>query len=98
MRSVLSRFRLRAQAATVPAFVEFSGSTLLTRNTSSRRVRPASDNPAEANRCGLARVERIADVVLLEFACAPAGYVQPLVVDGQVDVGHQRRHLQSQGH
>ena len=37
MRSVLSRFRLRSQAATVPAREAFCGSTLLTMNTSSRR-------------------------------------------------------------
>jgi hypothetical protein len=35
-------------------------------------VRLASHNPAKANRGGLARMERVADVELLEFACAPA--------------------------
>jgi len=42
------------------------------RQIGSRRVRLASHNPAKANRGGLARMERVADVELLEFACAPA--------------------------
>ena len=42
MRSVLSRFRLRSQAAMVPAREAFCGSTLLTMNTSSRRPSMAS--------------------------------------------------------
>src|SRR5207249_9463509 len=37
MRSVSSRLRLRSQALIVPARVACSGSTLLTRKTSSRR-------------------------------------------------------------
>ena len=36
------------------------------------RVGFASHDPSQANRCRLARVERVADVELLEFACAPA--------------------------
>ena len=42
------------------------------RQIGSRRVRLASHDPAEANRRRLARMERVADVVLLEFSCAPA--------------------------
>ena len=42
MRSVPSRLRLASQAAAVPRFEAFSGSTLLTRNTSSRRPAMAS--------------------------------------------------------
>ena len=53
-------------------------------------MRLASHDPAEANRRRLARMERVADVVLLEFSCAPAGYVEPAVVDRQIDVGDQR--------
>ena len=39
---MLSRFRLRSQAAMVPAREAFCGSTLLTMNTSSRRPAMAS--------------------------------------------------------
>src|SRR6202021_1051266 len=39
----------------------------------------------------LARVERVAHVVLLEFAGAPARDVEELVVHGQREVGDQRR-------
>ena len=53
-------------------------------------MRLAPDDPAESNGCRLARVERVADVVLFEFTCAPAGYVQPAIVDRQVDVGDER--------
>ena len=52
----------------------------------------AADDPAQADRAGLARVGQVADVVLLELAGAPAGHVQPAVVHRQVDVGDQRRH------
>jgi hypothetical protein len=37
-------------------------------------------------------VVRIADVVLLELPGSPAGDVEPAVVDGEVDVAHERRH------
>src|SRR6266487_3211407 len=40
------------------------------------RVRLAPYDPAELDRAGLARVERVGDVVLLEFPCAPAGLVE----------------------
>src|SRR5262249_9928448 len=38
----------------------------------SRRVRLSTHNPAKANRGGFARMEWVADVILLEFSCAPA--------------------------
>ena len=56
------------------------------------RVRLAADDAAEADRAGLARVEDVADVVLLELAGAPARHVQPAVVHRQVDVADQRGH------
>ena len=37
-------------------------------------------------------LRRIADIVLAHLAGAPAGDVEKLVVHGQVDIGHQRRH------
>jgi hypothetical protein len=36
-------------------------------------------------------VVRVAHVVALELAGAEARHVQPAVVDGEVDVGHERR-------
>src|SRR5215216_4848142 len=51
-----------------------------------------ADDAAELDRAGLDGVEDVADVVLLELAGAPAGDVQPAVVDRQVDVADQRRH------
>jgi hypothetical protein len=57
-----------------------------------RRVRLAPYDAAELDRAGLARVERVGHVVLLELTGAPAGHVQPAVVHRQVDVGDQRRH------
>src|SRR5918992_90378 len=56
------------------------------------RVRGSVDDPAEAHRSRLSRVVRIAHVVLLELPRPPARDVQPAVVDGQVDVAHQRRY------
>ena len=49
-----------------------------------RRCRPGAPSPPP-------RVVRVADVVLLQLARPPARHVQPAVVDGQVDVAHQRR-------
>ena len=40
----------------------------------------AADNAAQTDRPGLARVEDVGDVVLLELAGAPAGHIQPAVV------------------
>jgi hypothetical protein len=54
-------------------------------------VRAAAHDAAQAHRSRLARVVRIAHVVLLELAGSPARHIQPAVVDGQVDVAHQRR-------
>ena len=48
MRSVFSRFRLRSQAAMVPRRVAFSGSTLLTMKSSSRRPAMASPTISSA--------------------------------------------------
>jgi hypothetical protein len=36
------------------------------------------------------RLERVGDVVLVKLACAPAGDVKVLVVNGEVDVRHKR--------
>src|SRR5438034_191055 len=49
MRSVLSRLRLRSQAAMVPRSLAFSGSTLLTMNASSRRPASASATTVSAS-------------------------------------------------
>ncbi len=48
MRSVLSRLRLRSQAAMVAARVEFSGLTLLTMKQPSRRPSIASATTSSA--------------------------------------------------
>jgi hypothetical protein len=52
----------------------------------------ARDDPSEPNRCRLARLEWVADVVLFEFTCAPTGDVQPVIIDGQIDIGDERGH------
>ena len=57
-----------------------------------RGVRDAAGDAAEPDRADLAGVRRIAHVVLLELAGAPAGDVEELVIHGQVDVADQRRH------
>src|SRR4029077_14521497 len=57
-----------------------------------RRVRDAPGDAAEPDRADLARAGRVAHVVLLELANAPAGDVEELVVDREVDVGDQRRY------
>ena len=57
-----------------------------------RGVRGPPGDAAEPDRAGLPRVGRVADVVLLELAGAPAGHVEELVIHRQVDVGDQRRH------
>ena len=54
-------------------------------------MRGAPDDPAQVDRPDLARGGRVGHVVLLELTGAPAGHVQHLVVDGQVDVADQRR-------
>ena len=56
-----------------------------------RGVRDPPDDPAEPHRAHLARVRRVRHVVLLELAGAPARDVEHAVVDGEVDVGDQRR-------
>src|SRR5581483_7131418 len=50
------------------------------------RMRLAPHDPAEPHRRRLLRVKWVADVELLEFTCRPTGYIQPTVVDGEVDV------------
>src|SRR5207248_11545386 len=57
-----------------------------------RRMRRLPRNPAQMDGARLLRVLWIADVVLLELASAPAGDVQPPVIDGEIDVADQRRH------
>jgi hypothetical protein len=54
-------------------------------------MRGAPHDSAQANGPDLARSGRIGHVVLLELAGAPAGHVQHLIIDGQVDVADQRR-------
>ena len=55
-------------------------------------MRGARHDAADAHRPRLDRVERVADVVLLGLTGAEAADVQEPVVDGQNDVGDQRRH------
>src|SRR5438034_4469943 len=54
-------------------------------------LRGAAHNAAEMDRAGLPRVVRVAHVVLFQLTCSPARDVQPPVVDGEVDIGHERR-------
>src|ERR1700694_849404 len=56
------------------------------------RMRGTSDDSAEMHRAGFLGVERIGDVVLEEFAGPPARDIKEAVVQGEVDVAHQRRH------
>ncbi len=53
-------------------------------------MRSAPGDPAKVDRPDLAGGGRIGHVVLLEFTGAPAGHVQHLVIDGQVNVADQR--------
>src|SRR6185437_492235 len=46
-----------------------------------RRMRRPADDAADPHRAGLARVEWVADVVLLQLTGPPARHVQVLVVD-----------------
>src|SRR5579863_3292043 len=55
-------------------------------------MRRVAHDAAEVNRGGLLGVERIGNVVLKEFAGAPAGDVEKTVVERKVDVGDQGRH------
>src|SRR5262245_7892617 len=55
-------------------------------------MRRVVDDAAQRNRRGQARRERVADVVLAEFAGAPARDVQLTVVEAQVQVRDQRRY------
>ena len=55
-------------------------------------MRRPADDAADAHRADLLRLERIRDVELLQLARAPAGDIEELIVDAQLDVGDQRRH------
>jgi hypothetical protein len=55
-------------------------------------MRRPLDDAAQVHRACLARVLGVADVVLLQLARAEARDVEPAVVDGEVDVGDERRH------
>src|SRR5437764_5967672 len=57
-----------------------------------RRVSALVDDAAEVDRAGELGVERVRNVVLAELAGSPARDVEEPVVDGQVDVGDERRH------
>ena len=74
----------------VPAYLHHLGRTRQSQ-LGGGRVRGAIDDPAEAHRPRLPGVVRVAYVVLLELPGAPARHVEPAVVDGQVDVAHERR-------
>src|SRR5215471_12103943 len=54
-------------------------------------VRSARHDPADPQLAGQPRIERIADIVLLEITGAPARHVEKLVVDREIDVGNERR-------
>src|SRR6476660_7683557 len=54
------------------------------------RMRGAGDNATDAQFPRKLRLERVGDVVLVKLACAPAGDVKVLVVNGEVDVRHKR--------
>src|SRR5438445_4287101 len=55
-------------------------------------MRSLSHYPSEVDAPRLLWLERIADVELEELARAPRRDVEPLVVEGEVDVADQRRH------
>ena len=57
-----------------------------------RRVWRAFHDPAQRDTARQPRVERIEHVVAQQLARSPARHVQPVVVHGQVDVRHERRH------
>ena len=62
------------------------------RSLRSTRVRRLPHDSAQVDGAGKFGMERIGDVVLLEFPGAPRRDVQKFVVEGQIDVGDQRRH------
>jgi hypothetical protein len=51
----------------------------------------AHDTP-EMDGTGEFRVERSRDIVLAQLACAPARYIKETVIEGQIDIGDQRRY------
>ena len=55
-------------------------------------MRGLAHDPAEVDAACLLRLEWIADVELQELAGTPRRNVEPAVVEGEIDVGHERRH------
>ena len=55
-------------------------------------MRRLPHDSAQVHGAGKFGMERIGDVVLLEFSGAPARDVQKLIVEREIDVGDQRRH------
>src|SRR5215213_5398326 len=55
-------------------------------------MRRLTDDAADADRGDLDRVEGVGDIELLQLARAPAGDVEDLVIDAQLDIRHQGWH------
>src|ERR671910_1602236 len=55
-------------------------------------MRRLADDAAQVDGSRMPGVERVGDVVLAQLPGAPAGHVEELVVEGEVDVANQRRH------
>src|SRR4029077_2430409 len=56
------------------------------------RMGRAANDAARVNRARELRLPRLGDVVLTHLTGSPAGDIKELVIHGEVDVGHQRRH------
>src|SRR5215218_2605009 len=55
-------------------------------------MRCLANDPAQVDGSRVPRVERVGDVVLTQLTCAPAGDVEELIVEREVDVAGQGRH------
>ena len=56
-------------------------------------MRRLADNAAQLHHPGQGRVKGVGNIILPQFPGTPAGYIQEPVIQGQIQIGNQRRHL-----